>query len=263
MRKNNNSDSLGARMKGYEVTTQNSLLKRTPVIVRLDGKAFHSFVPRHFNKATDPSLLSSPFSEKLHQIMMHTAVDLFNNVQTCMLVYTQSDEISLLLKDWTRLESQQWFDGNVQKIASVTASIATASFNFNSHFVYQTQAPEYFGDLALFDSRVFNVPKEEVANYFIWRQQDATRNSVQQLGRFYFSQKEMHGKNNDEVQHMLFMLKKIIWDDLPTWAKRGACVAKDEKLWWTTPSHLAVLQDENIPIFTENRYYIERHLDKE
>lgn len=262
MRKNTNN-SLGARMKGYEVTTQNSLLKRTPVIIRLDGKAFHSFVPRHFNQTTDPSLLSSPFSEKLHQIMMHTAVDLFSHVQTCKLVYTQSDEISLLLRDWDRHETQQWFDGNVQKIASVTASIATASFNFNSHFVYQTQAPEYFGDLALFDSRVFNLPKEEVANYFIWRQQDAARNSVQQLGRFYFSQKEMHGKSNNEVQHMLITQKNTNWNDLSTWKKRGACVVKDEELWWTTPSHLAIKQDENIPIFTENRHYIEQHLDKE
>lgn len=262
MLKQNKHDSLGTRMKGYELTTQNSLLRRTPVIVRLDGKAFHSFVPRHFNKDTDSSLLSSPFSEKLHQIMMHTAINLFVNVQTCVLAYTQSDEISLLLRDWDRLETQPWFDGNVQKIVSVTSSIATASFNYHSHFTYQAQTPQWFGDLALFDSRVFNLPKEEVVNYFIWRQQDAMRNSVQQLGRFYFSQKEMHGKTNSHVQDMLMDTYKVNWSELSTWKKRGACVIANPN-WFASDTR--TFEDENIPIFTENRHYIEKLLsgDKE
>jgi tRNA(His) 5'-end guanylyltransferase len=179
-------------------------------------------------------------------------------VQTCQLAYTQSDEISLLLRDWDNLETQQWFGGNVQKMTSVSASIATAMFN--NVYGKDIKQPESFQDLALFDARVYNLPKEEVTNYFIWRQQDATRNSIQMLGHYHFSQKEMHGKNNNQVQDMLMLQKGVNWNDLATWMKRGSCVIQDP-YWSPVMSSPREVVDDFIPIFTQNRNYVERHLE--
>lgn len=239
-------DSLGTRMKTYEVVSQNHLTRRTPVIIRIDGKAFHTFTKRL--KHLDATVARSPFSEIMHSTMVHTTQVLVATVQNCYLGYTQSDEISLLLRDYDRLETQPWFDNNVQKITSVSASIATAAFNM--HFT-RFQVPHAFSDMALFDSRVYNLPKEEVTNYFIWRQQDASRNSVQMLGHYHFSQREMHGKNNNQVQDMLMLEKGINWNDIPTWAKRGTCVVH---------TNGAQQIDEEIPIFTQDRSYVDQHV---
>jgi len=103
--------------------------------------------------------------------------------------------------------------------------------------------------LAMFDSRVFNVPKEEVANYFIWRQQDASRNSVQMLGQFYFSHKELHCKNISAIQDMLMSEHNVNWNDVATRKKRGFCVTLDD------------YYDTEIPIFTKDRNYIEKYLE--
>jgi tRNA(His) 5'-end guanylyltransferase len=104
----------------------------------------------------------------------------------------------------------------------------------------------------LFDSRVYNLPKEEVTNYFIWRQQDASRNSVQMLGRFYFSQKQMHGKSNSRVQDMLMLEEGVNWNDLSTWMKRGSCVVRTHDQ--------GVVDDNEIPIFTQDRNYTDHHV---
>ncbi len=264
--------TLGDRMKEYEATTQGALLRRTPVIIRIDGRAFHTFTKRlvPYEEKTaalmgiadrfvvDTSLQQSPFSEIMHNSMVDTAAVLLNNIQNCVLAYTQSDEISLLLRDWDKHETQQWFGGNVQKIVSISASIATVAFNSK----FQNRAIvsfDYWGDYAQFDARVYNVPKEEVVNYFIWRQQDASRNSVQMLGRFFFSQKEMHGKNNSEVQDMLMLQKGINWNDIDVWKKRGSCVYNDPK-WNMFSSGSRAMADDNIPIFTQDRTFIEKHL---
>jgi tRNA(His) 5'-end guanylyltransferase len=186
----------------------------------------------------------TPFSDIMHSLMVKTTQALVEGVQNCVLGYTQSDEISLLLRDWDTFETQQWFGGSHQKMVSVSASIATAAFNFHAPTLGFEQMS--FADMAQFDSRAYNLPKEEVTNYFIWRQQDASRNSVQMLGHHHFSQKQMHGKNNSEVQDMLMLEKNINWNDIPTWMKRGTCV---------TPSGV----DEEIPIFTQERWYVEHH----
>lgn len=235
-------DSLGDRMKRYEVVPRHFLTRRTPVIIRIDGKAFHTFT--RCLKDLDPTLAETPFSTIMHQTMMFTTQSLVDNIQNCVFGYTQSDEISLLLRDYDTHETEAWFDYNVQKMASVSASIATAAFNLQFG-VYKIQAG--LSDLALFDSRVYNVPKEEVANYFIWRQQDASRNSVQMLGRFHFSQKQMHGKNNSQVQDMLMLEKGVNWNDIPTWMKRGSCVVNGEP-------------DVEIPVFTQDREYVNTHV---
>lgn len=232
-------DTLGTRMKQYEFVTRTHLMRRTPVIIRLDGRAFHTYSRRF---ATD----AVPFSDTMHDLMVTTTRTLVHHVQNCVMGYTQSDEISLLLRDWDRHETQQWFDGNIQKITSISASIASNAFN---HRLMQVEsgASLSFSDLAQFDARTYNLPAEEVCNYFIWRQQDASRNSIQMLGHYHFSSKQMHGKNNSQVQDMLMAEKGINWNDLDTWMRRGVCVTKDGI-------------DRDIPIFTTDRSYIERHL---
>lgn len=238
-----NKDNLGSRMKTYEATTKNFLLRRTPVIIRIDGRAFHTYSKR-FNKLVPNA--ETPFNEYMHELMVVTTKELVNGIQNCVFGYTQSDEISLLLRDWDQNETQQWFGGSVQKIVSVSASIATAAFNYWNHREQYT--PKNFSDMAQFDSRVYNLPEAEVVNYFIWRQQDASRNSVQMLGHHHFSQREMHGKSNSEVQDMLMLQKNINWDDLPTWMKRGTCFTPDGA-------------DEEIPVFTQDRFYVAQHLE--
>ena len=246
--------SLGNRMKTYEVVTQSKLLRRTPVVIRIDGKAFHTWTKR-ITREVDPSLVDTPFSIRMHQLMMDTAQCLCSQMQNAVFAYTQSDEISILLRDWDKHETEQWFDAKIQKIASVSASMATAYFN---HFATPQLSPEWIGDLALFDSRVFNLPMEEVTNYFIWRQQDATRNSIQMLGRHFFSHKQMHGKSTSNVQDMLMELDPPVnWNDIPTWMKRGACVVPNPNPY---DSSAVVIQDDEIPIFTKDREYIEQRL---
>lgn len=235
--------SLGNRMKGYEATSQSKLLRRTPIIIRIDGKAFHTWT-KHTLKQ-DPTLEKSPYSRWMHDSMVHTTDYLVKNIQNAVLGYTQSDEISILLNDWKRLETDQWFDSKVQKMCSVAASMATAKFNFIFSHLFNRDVVLY--DPAIFDARVYNLPKEEVTNYFIWRQQDASRNSVQMLGRFYFSHKEMEGKSNSEIQDMLMLQHGVNWNNIRTWMKRGSCV-----------DYAGV--DENIPIFTQDRNYIEQLL---
>lgn len=232
-------------MKEYEHVTRTHLVRRTPVIIRIDGRAFHTYT-KHIVHA-DPGVTpkSGPFSNIMHNLMVRTTEQLVQDIQGCVLGYTQSDEISLVLKDWTTLETEAWFDNNLSKILSVSSSIATMSFNravglMNAHIPGAPLKP-----IATFDSRAYNLPVSEVVNALIWRQQDASRNSVQMLGHHFFSQKEMNGKKNSEIQDMLMLQHGVNWNDLETWKKRGTCVLRSTGV------------DEDIPIFTQNRAYIE------
>lgn len=236
------SDNLGTRMKGYEAVSKTKLLRRTPVVIRLDGKAFHTWTRQL--KAVDETLDIEPFSGLMHDLMRETTKYLMDNIQNAVFAYAQSDEISILLNDWKKLNTDQWFDGTIQKIASVSASMATVAFN------EERLRCAFYPELspALFDSRVFNVPMEEVVNYFVWRQQDATRNSIQMLGQFYFSHKQLHGKNVSQIQDMLMESYQQNWNDIDIWKKRGFCVTKDG-------------YDKEIPIFTKARPFIEQFLE--
>jgi tRNA(His) 5'-end guanylyltransferase len=246
------TQTLGDRMKTYEAVYQQHVIRRTPTIIRLDGRAFHTFTKRYLKDTID-----TPFSISMHAAMANTTSWLVSNVQNCVCGYTQSDEISLLLVDWQNHETQQWFDGKVQKVASVSASMATAAFNSSAALMGITSVDSVY-DMATFDSRVFSLPESEVVNYFIWRQQDASRNSVQMLGHFHFSQKEMEGKNNSQVQDMLMLGKGINWNDIATWAKRGTVV-------FPNPDRLSsaarTIVDEEIPIFTQDRNYLEKFME--
>lgn len=243
-----NRDDLGSRMKGYEFVTRNHLSRRSPVIIRIDGRAFHTFT-KHIIKLDESVDTQNPFSDIMHDLMVKTTNALVHEIQGCVLGYTQSDEISLLLKDWATYETQAWFDSNISKILSVSASIATMSFNQSILQYNNTQLPTdtSLHATATFDSRVFNIPPSEVCNYFIWRQQDATRNSVQMLGHHHYSQKQMNGLSNSQVQDKLMSDHQINWNDLEVWKKRGTCV-------------LPLAVDEDIPIFKQDRLYVEQYL---
>jgi len=248
-------DSLGDRMKRYEDVSRHSLMRRTPVIIRIDGKAFHTFtkcLPLY-----DESMKVGPYSEKMYTVMAATSRVLFDKIQNAQFVYSQSDEISILLKDWDTHETQQWFDGNLQKLTSVSSSIATAAFNF----LFSTiREPNWVGDLAYFDARAFNVPESEVVNYFIWRQQDASRNSIQMFGRHYFSHKQMHGRNVSQIQDMLMAEHQFNWNDAPTWMKRGFAVYRNPNSFDSSSPSVV---DSEIPLFTQDREFISKYLEIE
>ena len=244
--------SLGDRMKNYETVPRNYLIRRTPVIIRLDGKAFHTLTRK----------MDKPYDKDFRDIMMSVTEYLVDNVMGCRLGYVQSDEISLLLTDYNKLETEAWFNNNVQKMVSISASMATAKFNelYRSFPIDKKRHDSEFG---LFDSRAYNLPREEVVNYFIWRQQDATRNSIQGLGQAEFGHKEMHGKNTSQVQDMLMLDKGINWNDVETYFKRGGVVYRGYK--YDEPMSEAnngsgVIVDNNIPIFTKDREYIDVHV---
>lgn len=234
-------DDLGNRMKTfYEEIPKTRLMRRTPVIIRIDGKAFHTFT-RGFKR---------PFDDVLIKTMQETAKYLCENVQGCVLAYTQSDEISLLLIDYQRFETSAWFDYEIQKMCSISASMATMAFNkyfienarefidktyearngnlISENDTYMDTLQNAVYQRAMFDARVFNIPKEEVTNYFYWRQLDASRNSIQMVGQANFSHKELQHKSCNDIQDMLMTQKNINWNDFPTYQKRGSCVVKED-----------------------------------
>lgn len=281
----NKKDSLGDRMKRYENVPKVRLVRRMPVIIRLDGKAFHTFT-RGFVK---------PFDSLLMRTMNDTMKYLCENIQGCVMAYTQSDEITLVLVDYQTLTSDAWFDNNVEKMCSIAASMATLAFNKafkenveewmidegirmpmdtlknNPDFQPSEKVLQlekcYLSkfDRALFDARAFNVPKEEVMNCLIWRQQDATRNSIQSFGQAQFSHKQLMGKSCNEIQDMLFTEKGINWNDYPTSCKRGTCCIKKSMTFKARDSSGKItgiccrdkwVIDTEIPIFNREPNYI-------
>lgn len=234
------NDSLGDRMKSYEGVASGELMRRTPVIIRIDGKAFHTFTVG----------CDKPFDRDLSHAMLVTTLMLCSQIQGAVFGYTQSDEISILLQDWATFETDRWYGYKVQKMASVAASIATAQFN-NLYQHPQKRGP------ALFDARVFNVPFQEVTNYFIWRQQDATRNSIQGLAQANFSHKSLQGLNASKLQDRLMLEKGINWNDIPTRFKRGSCVRTELV---EDGQQSTLVMDDECPIFTQDRGYVEQML---
>lgn len=213
-------DDLGDRIKEYyESRTKTFLPRRTNTVLRLDGKAFHTYT-RGLNK---------PFDDGLIEDMNKAAIYLCENIQGAKLAYVQSDEISILLTDYDKLGTDAWFDGNVQKITSVSASYATKGFflarleRFLKDTGVELLNPSKYGE---FDSRVFTIPLPiEVTNYFIWRQKDAIRNSISMCAQSMFSHKELNGKKTNDMQEMMFQ-KGFNWNDLADHKKRGSIVSK-------------------------------------
>ena len=218
--------SVGDRMKVYEAVSAWTLPRRIPVILRLDGRAFHTITRKRFGKSW-----SMEFTEQ----MIETAKTVMADIQGCDICYCQSDEISFLLTDYKKITTEAWFGYDARKMISISASLASAQFS------------RVHGRNVCFDSRVFSIPQDDVTNYFVWRQVDATRNAIQMAGRELYSHKEMNNKNCSQIQEMLFQ-KGVNFDKLPVVRKRGFCIVDKEV-------------DLNIPVFSKNREYIEKHVD--
>lgn len=288
------NDELGKRMKeNYESVPKTKLMRRTPVAIRIDGKAFHTFT-RGFEK---------PFDKVLIKSMQETMKYLCEHIQGCVFGYTQSDEITLILVDYKNLNSSAWFDYEVQKMCSIAASMATMAFNKSFAKAFNEWTQDYllsYGKLkpekettnknlmelhkvyrnalengAMFDARVFNIPKEEVTNLIYWRQLDATRNSIQMVGQANFSHKELQNKSCNIIQDMLITEKGINWNNYPTHQKRGSCCIKmyqtDESVWQSHAEDKLMpngrtmwVIDTEIPVFKgEHRSYIEELINFE
>jgi tRNA(His) guanylyltransferase len=216
----NKKDSLGDRMKGYENVTRNVLTRRTPVIMRLDGKAFHTFT-RGCEK---------PFDKTIVETMASTAEYLVQNIQGAKVGYVQSDEITILLTDFDELNTDAWFGYNIQKMTSIAASMASVFFTTQWMLTLDvTRIDDMMKcNPALFDCRVFNIPKEEVANNFRWRYQDWLRNSIQMLAQSLYSHKELQGKKTPELHEMCFQKGKN-WNDLDPQFKNGTLYVRGEE----------------------------------
>lgn len=219
-------DGLGDRMKSYEDCFRMKLPRRIPKVLRIDGRAFHTFLKDSIK----------PYDRDVMSAMKEAAKRLMKDIGgIARFAYIQSDECSIAINDHLNLYTEPWFDNNIQKMVSVAASEFSNLFNEGYS---QSRFPK-----AAFDARVFILPDEtELVNYFIWRQQDASRNSIQQYARLMYSHKELEGKSNVQLQEMMYQ-KFFNWDSAATWTKRGIVV-----------TNFAI--DYEIPIFTTNRDYL-------
>lgn len=245
-------DKIGDRMKeNYENRTRISLPRRSYTLIRIDGKAFHSYTKG----------LVRPFDDGLIEDMDTTAIYLCKNIMGAKFGFVQSDEISILLTDFEDSGTQSWFDSNLQKMCSVSASQATRSFNEARLRRYGIEAMKW----AEFDSRVFQIPqKVEVENYFIWRQQDTTRNSISSVAQSLYSSKELNGKNTDEQQELIFQ-KGINWNDYKPKYKRGRMIVKEtyEKTPEDNKEQTAIRTrwiSIEVPIFTQDRNFLSERI---
>jgi len=232
-------DAISIRMKEfYEKRTQTHLPRRTYTVIRLDGNTFHTYTKG----------CKIPFDDKLMEDMDKTAAFLCSKIQGSKFAFVQSDEISILVTDFDNLKTDAWFDNNVQKMTSISASYATAKFN--------ELRP---GKLAFFDSRVFTIPSPtEVMNYFIWRQQDTVRNSISSVAQSLYSHKALEFKNTNMMQDLIFD-KGINWNDYDARYKRGRIILKREgyPLPVDTPKRSSWVMDEP-PIFSQDREYLNK-----
>jgi tRNA(His) guanylyltransferase len=246
--------ALSTRMKEYEAVTKYKLLRRGYTMIRIDGKAFHTYTKG----------LIRPFDNGLVGDMNETAKYLCKNIQGAVCAFVQSDEISILVTDFEKIETSAWLDNVVQKMCSISASMATAKFNqlrFNRYYFKNMSTETDYGGgpsitdhwsecsdlneeiipagsivnytppigyLAMFDSRVYQLPtKGEVINYLVWRQQDTVKNSISSVAQSMFSHKELNGKNDNEKQEMMFQKDGTNWNDFDPKLKRGRMIVKE------------------------------------
>lgn len=276
------TSDLAKRMKEYEKRNRYYLQRRMPVILRLDMRAGHNFTKGFLR----------PFDEIFIKSIQETAKHLCENVQGCKISYQQSDEITLVLVDYDKLNTDCFFDYRVDKVCSIAASMATMAFNKffannvenrKQYYATECETNGWYGKGtteyemcetyskaikkgAMFDCRCFNIPKEEVTNCIYWRQLDATRNSIQMVGQANFSHKELQNKSCNDIQDILMTQKDINWNDFPTYQKRGSCCVRNHMI--SEPYNNRMLDknacenewviDKNIPIFKgEGRKYID------
>jgi len=225
------SDSLGDRMKkNYENRARLYLTRRTPVIIRVDGKAFHTYTKR----------FDRPFDPRVEYAMDCAAQEILMNAQGCKLAYRQSDEISFLLTDWDKLDTSAWFDYNVQKLCSVAASMATMAFNGGMLSGGKFKSGETIPINAMFDARTFNIPREEITNYFLWRAKDWYRNSVTMYTQTFFSHTQLHGQSVANMHDMLHSIGKNWRHDLTMAQKNG-------RFWYRRTGTPVPVSEDNLP----------------
>jgi|WetSurSiteA1Bulk_404760.scaffolds.fasta_scaffold00002_39 tRNA(His) guanylyltransferase len=231
--------NLFERMKKYERCVGSYCTPNMPIIIRVDGRAFHTFTRKYG--------CEKPFDTKLSESMVYAASTLCSEIQGAFFGYVQSDEISIVAHDLTSFDTEHWFGGKVQKIASVSSSIASVSFNkcFNTYL----NSSIFPLATATFDSRVFSIPENEIVNYFICRQQDWIRNSLQMVARSYFSHNELNGIKGPGLHEKLFSEKGVNWANLPTKWKNGIAVIKEGNGW---------RPDFETPKFSDNKEYVLR-----
>jgi tRNA(His) guanylyltransferase len=251
---------LGDRVKTYyEQRFGMELMRRTYTLIRIDGKAFHTFT-KSFER---------PFDDKLMAMMDDTAAYLCTHIQGARFAYVQSDEITILLTDFDTHQTQAWFDYDLQKMVSISASMATSNFN-RLHLGAKLFEALQYGDnvteeqikkfnanlrVAEFDSRVFQVPNRiEAFNAVLFRQQDASRNSISAVAQSMFSAKQLDRKNQKQMQEMIFQKAGINWNDYEPYYKRGRIIKKEGSEW---------IVDRNIPIFSQERDYLFDLIPKE
>lgn len=255
-------EELSSRMKAYEAVPKLYLMRRVPVVVRLDIRSGGSFV-KGFKK---------PFDDIFGKTMIRTMEHVAKEIQGCIFAYTSSDEISFVLSDYKKLNSAAWFDYNVEKMASLAASEAT--FAFNKYFAQEVREfinskdPIFISDEEIkmvdvyeravdkgvrFDGRCANYPKEEVANYIYWRQSDAMRNSVSMAARAQFSHKQCDHKNQTQLKEMLLNECGIDWNDYATHYKHGVCWTKVDGVNYDMP----LIKGEDRKLVEDLVYYQE------
>jgi len=177
--------NLGDRMKRYEFVARRYLTTKVPVIIRVDGRAFHTFTRK----------MEKPFDLTFANAMIEASKIVAKNMSGFKLGYIASDEASFLLTDFEDTKTQGWFDYCANKIETISASLMSVGFN-RSYPIPLTK-------VIVFDSRSFNVPKEDVPNYFVWRQKDWIRNSISMIGRAHFSHKQLMNKRTVEIEKMV------------------------------------------------------------
>jgi tRNA(His) 5'-end guanylyltransferase len=272
-------DAIGDRMKQYENCYRVYMPKRSAVVVRIDGRAFHTFTKG----------FARPYDKLFASCMQETARKLCENVGGCRFGYTQSDEITLILADWENPKTEPWFGNNLQKIVSISASMATLFFNKSFEEAIKDEYTDWYttgtvndekekllnqhtqaynNKLCVFDARAFIVPREEIFNVLYWRQLDCKRNSIQLLGQAHFSHNQLQNKNSNEIQEMLFQEKNINWANEPEWFKNGVAIyKKPTKVEYHNEfdgSSGVVYRnkwyaDLETPVFTKDKQYIEKY----
>lgn len=213
-------DSLWDRMKSYEDVNRNKLMSKSDVIIRIDWKAFHSFT----------RWLAKPYDRDLIDTFTKVVNLLKKQISGFKLAYIQSDEISIWINDKESIQTQWRFYYNINKINSVCASLCTGYFNKIRH---------KSDKIAFFDCRCFNIPEQDIANYFLWRAKDWYRNSVQMFARSVYSQKQLHGKHIQDIKDMLFN-DEYDWDDIDSVFKNGTFITKDLEIVDIRPNYESI-----------------------
>lgn len=223
---------LGDRMKMYEgVEAQRRLMPLLPVIARLDGRGFHAFTRD----------MLRPYEPRLTHVMRLLTTLLVRECNA-RLGYTQSDEITLVMYT-DDPESQTYFDGRIQKITSSLAAFASVHFGL---LLRKVDMEYKAAECPTFDCRVWNVPSlEEAANCVMWREWDATKNSISMAAQSKFSHATLQGKNGKEMQEMLFQEHGINWSEYPVAFKRGSYVRRVTTSAPFTTEELAALPEKH------------------